>query len=194
MQREEGGLAPEEEEEEEGGKKRRGGREISGGRGKGRTDGGVGENGPRGVAARARVWTDGSPAWEPCSSCEERKGTGRGRSGEDGGGRKRRRVEGGGVGGGGGDDDGDGAHRRRRSFHTFTRRVLGGRGVGGGGRRAETTGAKFFRGRSCNVPHRLATLALQRHLLCFCSFHSSLPSRCLGALPPSSVAGAIISY
>lgn len=64
----------EKEEEKEEGKcpGRRGGRAE---------DGGVGENGPRGVAARARVWTDGSPAWEPCSSCEKRKGTeGRGRA------------------------------------------------------------------------------------------------------------------
>lgn len=78
------------------------------GGGGGRADGGVRENGPRGVAARARVWTDGSPAWEPCSSCEERKGTRRGGWRERGGGRKRRRVEGGGGGGGGDDDDGGG--------------------------------------------------------------------------------------
>lgn len=36
----------------------------------------------------------------------------------------------------------------------------------GGGR----VRVKFFRGRSCNVPHRLATLALRRCLLCCCSF------------------------
>lgn len=83
MQREGGrGLAP----EEEGGKKRRG-REVSG-EGRGRTDGSVGENGPRGVAARARVWTDGSPAWEPCSSCEE-KGDREGRGNDEDGDRKK---------------------------------------------------------------------------------------------------------
>lgn len=28
----------------------------------------------RGLLERARVWTDGSSAWEPCSSCEKREG------------------------------------------------------------------------------------------------------------------------
>lgn len=51
---------------QEGGKER--GREVSG------ASGGVGENGPRRLLERARVWTDGSPAWEPCSSSEKQRG------------------------------------------------------------------------------------------------------------------------
>lgn len=96
--------------------------------------------------------------------------------GEDGGGRKRRRVEGGGVGGGGGattmmvvvvvptDVVEASTHLQRGCSEAE-------------GEKVETTGVKFFRGRSCNVPHRLATLALRRCLLCCCS-SQSFPSRC----------------
>lgn len=74
----------------------------------GRTGEVVGENGPRGLLENEGV--DGSPAWEPCSSCEERRGSEwrRVRAREEG--REGRRVEGGGGGGGGsgGDDDDSG--------------------------------------------------------------------------------------
>lgn len=105
----------------------------------------------RGVAARARVWTDGSPAWEPCSSYEERKGRhGRGWRGGTGEGRRKEENEEGGVGGGGGGDDdddgGSGAHPTKpwKPSDTSARGVLAGRE----GESTGTTGARFFRGRS----------------------------------------------
>jgi len=83
---------------EAGGKK---GREK--GEGKCRAGKDAGEYEPRGLLENEGV--DGSPAWEPCSSCEERRGSEWRRArtrGEEG--REGRRVESGG--GGGGDDSG----------------------------------------------------------------------------------------
>lgn len=123
-----GGLAP-----EEGGKKRGGGREVSGKEG----------------AARGCCESEGVDGRISClgamfllrgteGDTEE--------GGEDGGGRKRRRVEGSGVGGGGGgattmmvvvptDAVETSIHRQRGCSEAE-------------GEKVETTGVKFFRGRS----------------------------------------------
>lgn len=176
-----GGLAP-----GEGGKKRGRGREVSGKeRERERYEGrGTARGCCESEGVDGRISCLGAMFLLRGTEGDTEKG-----GGGWGGGRKRRRVEGGGVGGGSGDDDdgGGGAHRWKASTHS-----QGGCSEAEG-EKVETMGAKFFRGRSCNVPHRLATLAFRRGLLCCCSFHS-FPSRCLGPSPSLSLEGAIILY
>lgn len=112
----------------------------------------------RGGCSGARVWTDGSLAWEPCSSCEERRGTAKGDGGD---GRERRRVEGGSVGGSGG------AHRRCKSC----RILQGGFFRDRRGSDEAARGMKFFRGLCATC--RIETLVPPTSTLSRCSFHSS---------------------
>jgi len=158
-------------------------RSIRGKGERGQADGGVGENGPRGVAARARVWTDGSPAWEPCSSCEERKGAGK-EGGGDGRGRKRRRVEGGGVGGGGsgggGGDDDDGSGAPSISWKLPHIHKEGARGSRGGESGNDGGQNSFVDDpATCRIDWQLWPSDC---LLCCCSFHS-FPRRGVSVLP-----------